>query len=87
MLGASMRLRGTEDRANPQTAAVLEALREELGGEATDAAIAAGRALDRDAALARLDPAALDALAVGPQRERDEDGHQARHPSEGPREV
>ena len=49
-----------------------------------DAAIAAGRALDRAAALARLDPATLDAVAVGPQRERDEDRQQAGHPAERP---
>ena len=83
-----MRLRGTEDRANPQTVAVLDALHEALGEEATEAAVAAGRALDREAALARVDPATvLDALAVGPQRERDEDGEQARHPRERPREM
>jgi len=47
-------------------------LRAALGDDAADAAIAAGRALDRAAALARLDPATLDAVAVGPQGERDE---------------
>jgi predicted ATPase/DNA-binding SARP family transcriptional activator len=60
MLGASMRLRGTEDATNPVTASLLAELRDALGEEAMAAAIAAGRALDRDAALARLDPATLD---------------------------
>jgi hypothetical protein len=88
MLGASMRLRGTEDRANPQTAAVLDALYDGLGEEATEAAVAAGRAMDRDAALARLDPArVLDALAVGAQGERDEDGEQTHHPAQRPPHV
>jgi tetratricopeptide (TPR) repeat protein len=87
MLGASMRLRGTDDLHNPETAAVLDELHAALGGDAADAAIAAGRALDRAAALARLDPATLDAVAVGPQRERDEDGEQAGHPRERPHEM
>ncbi len=87
MLGASMRLRGTDDLHNPETAAVVDELRAALGGDAADAAIAAGRTLDRPAALARLDPATLDAVAVGPQRERDEHGEQAGHPRERPREV
>ena len=87
MLGACMRLRGTDDLHNPETAAILDELRAALGDDAADAAIAAGRALDRAAALARLDPATLDAVAVGPQRERDEHGEQAGHPRERPREV
>jgi len=87
MLGASMRLRGTDDLHNPETAAVVDELRAALGGDAADAAIAAGRTLDRPAALARLDPATLDAVAVGPQRERDEHREQAGHPRERPREV
>jgi hypothetical protein len=60
MLGASMRLRGTEDLGNPDTAALLGELRGALGEDATAAAVDAGRALDRDAALARLDPATFD---------------------------
>ena len=87
MLGAGMRLRGTDDLRNPETVAVIDALRAALGDDAADAAIAAGRALDRAAALARLDPATLDAVAVGPQGERDEHGEQAGHPRERPREV
>jgi hypothetical protein len=53
MLGAGMRLRGTDDLHNPETAAVVDELRGALGDDAADAAIAAGRALDRPAALAR----------------------------------
>jgi ATP/maltotriose-dependent transcriptional regulator MalT len=87
MLGAGMRLRGTDDLTNPMTAALIDELRAALGDDAADGAIAAGRALDRTAALARLDPAALDALAVGPQREGDEDGEQARHRHERPQQV
>ena len=87
MFGACMRLRGTDDLHNPETAAILDELRAALGDDAADDAVAAGRALDRAAALARLDPATLDAVAVGPQRERDEHGEQAGHPRERPREV
>jgi predicted ATPase/DNA-binding SARP family transcriptional activator len=59
MLGASIRLRGTEDASHPETAALLARLRDALDEEALTARIAAGRALDREAALARLDPATL----------------------------
>ena len=51
-----MRLRGTDDLHNPRRRAPDE-LRAALGDDASDAAFAAGRALDRAAALARLDPA------------------------------
>jgi ATP/maltotriose-dependent transcriptional regulator MalT len=61
LLGAAIRLRGAEDASNLGTAALLDRLREELGEEALRRGIEAGRALDRDAALARLDPANLDA--------------------------
>jgi ATP/maltotriose-dependent transcriptional regulator MalT len=87
MLGASMRLRGTDDPENPETAAIMGELRAALGDDAAAEAVAAGRALDREAALARLDPGPLDAVAVGAQRERDEHGQQAGHPRERPREV
>jgi ATP/maltotriose-dependent transcriptional regulator MalT len=60
MMGASIRLRGTEDDTNPETAALLAELRDALGQEALAAGLAAGRALDREAAMARLDPATLD---------------------------
>ncbi len=87
MLGAGMRLRGTDDLTNPVTAVFIDELRAALGEAAADAAIAAGRALDREAAMARLDPATLDAVAVGPEGQRDEDGQQSGHPRERPGEV
>jgi tetratricopeptide (TPR) repeat protein len=59
MLGAAVALRGAEDFGNPDTAALLEELREALGDDTLAAALAAGRALDADAALARLDPATV----------------------------
>ena len=61
---ASLRLRGTDDPTNPEIAAFLDRLREALGEEALSAGVAAGRELERDAALARLDPVLLDAPAV-----------------------
>ncbi len=57
ILGAAARLRGSADRTNPDVVALTTRLRDELGDAAFEAAFAAGRALDRDAALARLDPA------------------------------
>jgi len=60
LLGAAMRLRGTPDASNPDTAALLARLREALGERELDERLRAGRALDREAALARLDPAHLD---------------------------
>ena len=57
MLGAAARLRGSADRTSPDVAQLTARLRGELGDAAFAAAFAAGRALDRDAALARLDPA------------------------------
>lgn len=61
LLGAAMRLRGTEDPTHPDTAALRHELGAALGAEVLAAGIAAGRALDREAALARIDPAALSA--------------------------
>jgi hypothetical protein len=57
ILGAAARLRGSADRTNPDVVALTARLRDVLGDVAFEAAFAAGRALDRDAALARLDPA------------------------------
>jgi hypothetical protein len=82
ILGAAARLRGAEDLTNPEIASLTEALRATLGGAAFAAAHARGRALDRDAAVRRLDPA-----AVGDQGERDEDGEQRRHRDERPQQV
>ncbi|MET0603758.1 MAG: hypothetical protein ABW167_17370 [Baekduia sp.] len=57
ILGAAARLRGSADRTSPEVVALTARLRDELGDAAFEAAFAAGRALDRDAALARLEPA------------------------------
>jgi predicted ATPase/DNA-binding SARP family transcriptional activator len=57
ILGAAARLRGSADRTNPDVVALIAPLRAALGDDGFEAAFAAGRALDRDAALARLDPA------------------------------
>jgi hypothetical protein len=57
ILGAAARLRGSPDRTSPEVVALTARLRDELGDAAFEAAFAAGRALDREAALARLDPA------------------------------
>ena len=56
ILGAAARLRGAEDRTHPEVARLTATLREQLG-EAFADWFARGRALDRDGALARLDPA------------------------------
>jgi alkylhydroperoxidase family enzyme len=57
ILGAAARLRGSADRTNPDVVELTARLRDALGDDAFEAAFAAGRALDRDAAVARLDPA------------------------------
>ena len=59
-LGSAARLRGAEDRTQPEVARLTAALREQLGADAFDAAFARGRALSREEALAALDPARLD---------------------------
>jgi predicted ATPase/DNA-binding SARP family transcriptional activator len=58
MLGAAARLRGAADLTDLDIRRITTALQAALGA-AFDEAYAAGRALDRDAAIARLDPAAL----------------------------
>jgi hypothetical protein len=60
LLGASLRLRGTDDPTNPELARLRAELRDALGEQRFAAGVAAGRELDRSAALARLDPATLD---------------------------
>jgi hypothetical protein len=82
ILGAAMNLRGVEDRRSPGTAVILAELTEALGEEELEARLAAGLALDRDAALEALDPA-----SIGAEGERDERDEQDRHPGERPREV
>ncbi|HWI71068.1 MAG TPA: BTAD domain-containing putative transcriptional regulator, partial [Baekduia sp.] len=57
ILGAAARLRGSADRTSPDVVALTARLRDELGDAAFEGAFATGRALDREAALARLDPA------------------------------
>ncbi len=58
MLGAAARLRGAADLTDLDIRRITAVLRASLGA-AFDEAYAAGRALDRDAAIARLNPAAL----------------------------
>jgi predicted ATPase/DNA-binding SARP family transcriptional activator len=58
LLGAAARLRGAADLTDLDIRRITAALQAALGG-AFDEAYAAGRALDRDAAIARLNPAAL----------------------------
>jgi len=60
MLGASARLRGADDATNLDIRRLMATLREALGDGGFEDAYERGRALDREAAIARLDPAALD---------------------------
>ena len=56
MLGAAARLRGADDRTAARSPSSTARLRATLGDAGFDAAYARGRALDRDAAIERLDP-------------------------------
>jgi hypothetical protein len=58
ILGAAARLRGAADLTDLDIRRITAALRDALGA-VFDEVYAAGRALDRDAAIARLNPAAL----------------------------
>ncbi len=60
MLGAAAKLRGSEDPTNRDVISLTAKLRAALGEACFAAAVAAGRALDRAAAQARLDPQTLD---------------------------
>lgn len=60
VLGAAARLRGTEDRSEPQIAELTTNLRAALG-EDFEVMFGRGMALDRPAAIARLDPDLLTA--------------------------
>jgi ATP/maltotriose-dependent transcriptional regulator MalT len=60
ILGAASRLRGADDATNLDIKELTATLREALGDAAFDTAYGRGRALDREAAIARLDPAVLD---------------------------
>jgi predicted ATPase/DNA-binding SARP family transcriptional activator len=66
MLGAAAVVRGAEDVGDPEISALLQRLRAALGDAELEAAYARGRETPRDAALARLRPASLDAPAVRP---------------------
>jgi predicted ATPase/DNA-binding SARP family transcriptional activator len=68
ILGAAAGLRGADDATHPEVAALTDVLRGELGDEAFAAAVARGRGLDREAAIARLDPARLDPARLDPAR-------------------
>ncbi len=59
MLGAAARLRGAEDATQLDVKRITAALREQCGDERFHAAYEQGRALDREAAIARLDPTTL----------------------------
>ena len=56
VLGAAARLRGAEDRTAIDISALMTSVRADLGDVEFDTAYARGRALARDAAIARLDP-------------------------------
>ncbi|NYJ06522.1 BTAD domain-containing putative transcriptional regulator [Petropleomorpha daqingensis] len=61
--GASTRLRGSDDTTSPSVMQLVTELRAELGEE-YEVAYAEGMALDADAATARIDPEAVQAVAV-----------------------
>jgi predicted ATPase/DNA-binding SARP family transcriptional activator len=61
ILGATARLRGAVDATNPDIMRVTATLRASLGDEPFAAAFEAGRSMDRDAAVARVDPGLLGA--------------------------
>jgi hypothetical protein len=56
MLGAAARLRGADDPTSREIADLTARLRDTLGGERFAERYAAGKALDRDAAIERLTP-------------------------------
>lgn len=66
LLGASARVRGAEDEHNHEIAQLAARLRAALGEEAYAAAYGRGLAADRDAAVARLHPAAAPLPAAPP---------------------
>jgi hypothetical protein len=66
LLGAAARLRGGDDATNPDVAAVADAARAALGDATFASAYERGRALDREAAVARLAPAWSGTATVGP---------------------
>jgi hypothetical protein len=69
--GASARLRGADDPGSPFVRRVVEEGRRLLGDRSWDEAYGRGRALDRAAAIARLDPDGV--LDAPPDGSLDED--------------
>ncbi len=65
MLGAAARLRGSADATHLDVRRLTAALREQRGDAGFVADYERGRALDRDAAIARLDPATVSSPPVG----------------------
>ena len=59
LLGASTAVRGTDDPTDPTTAKLAPLLRAALGGDEFARRYAGGRALTRQEAIDRLDPARL----------------------------
>jgi hypothetical protein len=68
MLGAAARLRGADDRTARDVAELTDLLRVELGADQFTALYTQGKALDRTAAIERLDPSGGPA---DPDRPRD----------------
>jgi predicted ATPase/DNA-binding SARP family transcriptional activator len=64
ILGARSRLAGSKDTTNIDIIALEERLRGELGDQAFDASYDEGRAMTKEAAVARLDPATFTASRV-----------------------
>lgn len=62
ILGAAARLRGADDLTSTDIARLVDELRERLGDEQFEHCYEAGKSLDRDAALKRLDPAEARAM-------------------------
>ncbi len=56
MLGAAARLRGADDHTACEIVRLTTRLRAELGDDTFEQLYAAGKALDRDAAIERLTP-------------------------------
>ena len=69
VLGAAARLRGTEDRSDPVIAELTTNLRAALGEDFAEM-FGRGMALDRPAAIARLDPQLLTVNSVEPESTR-----------------
>jgi len=64
ILGAAARLRGSDDATEPTISDLTTRLRAQVG-RAFDGNYASGWALDREGAIARIDPALLVAVTPG----------------------